>query len=150
MANTTDFRNKASDATSKAQDAAGKAVEAGQAAVGAAADKAREVGGEALKAGQHAVHAVGNAAENATNRVGESLQNLGQSVRQHGPDGGMLGTAAGTVASTLEQGGRYLQEEGLSGMADDLTSMIKKNPIPALLFGIGIGFLLARVTSSRS
>jgi hypothetical protein len=54
------------------------------------------------------------------------------------------------VASTLEQGGRYIQEEGLSGMTDDLTNLIKKNPIPALLFGIGIGFLLARVTSSRS
>jgi len=147
MANTTDVRNKTQDAAGKAQDAAGKAVEAGHAAVGVAADKAREVAGEAYRAGQHAAHAVGNAAENATNRVGESIQNLAQSVRQHVPDSGMLGSAAGTVASGLEQGGRYIQEEGLSGMTDDLTNLIKKNPIPALLIGIGVGFLLARVTS---
>jgi len=148
--NTTEFRNKAQDATGKAQDAAGKALEAGQAAAGAVADKAREVGSEAWKAGQHAASAVGNAAENATSRVGESFQNLAQTVRQSTPNQGMLGSAAESVASGLEQGGRYLQQEGLSGMTDDLTNMIKRNPIPALLVGIGIGFLLARVTSSRS
>jgi len=145
--NATDARNKAQDAAGKAQDAAGKAVEAGQSAAGAVADRAREVTGEALRAGQHAAHAVGNAAENATSRVGEGIQGLAHSVRQHSPESGMLGSAADTVASGLEQGGRYIQSEGLSGMSDDLSALIKRNPIPALLVGIGVGFLLARVTS---
>jgi hypothetical protein len=35
-------------------------------------------------------------------------------------------------------------------MAGDLTNMIKNNPIPSILIGVGIGFLLARLTSSRS
>jgi len=147
---TTDPRGKAHEASGKAQDAAGRAVEAGQAAVGAVVDKAKDAAGDAVKAGQHAAHAVGNAADAATGQVGQGVQSLAQSVRQHGPDGGMLGSATDTVASTLEQGGRYLQEEGLTGMADDLTTLIKRNPIPALLVGIGIGFLLARLTSSRS
>jgi len=33
-------------------------------------------------------------------------------------------------------------------MGDDITNMIRRNPIPALLVGIGIGFLLARATRS--
>jgi hypothetical protein len=33
-------------------------------------------------------------------------------------------------------------------MADDLSGVIRRNPIPALLIGIGIGFLLARSTRS--
>jgi len=147
---TTDPRGKAHEQAGKAQDAAGRVVEAGREAAGAVVDKARDAAGDAVKAGQHAAHAVGNAADAATGQVGAGVQSLAQSVRQHGPDGGMLGTATDTVASTLEQGGRYLQEEGLTGMADDLTSLIKRNPIPALLVGIGIGFLLARLTSSRS
>jgi len=61
-----------------------------------------------------------------------------------------MGQATETVANTIERGGQYLQQEGLSGMADDLTTMIKRNPIPALLLGVGIGFILARLTSSRS
>jgi len=35
-------------------------------------------------------------------------------------------------------------------MVNDLTSLIKNNPVPAVLIGIGIGFMLARLTSSRS
>jgi len=147
---TTESRNKAHEQAGKAQDAAGRAVEAGKEAVGAVVDRARDAAGDAVKAGQHAAHAVGNAADAATGQVGAGVQNLAQTVRQHGPDSGMLGQATDTVASTLEQGGRYLQEEGLTGMADDLTTLIKRNPIPALLVGVGIGFLLARLTSSRS
>jgi len=35
-------------------------------------------------------------------------------------------------------------------MMDDMTSLIKRNPIPALLLGLGVGFLIGRVLSSRS
>jgi hypothetical protein len=33
-------------------------------------------------------------------------------------------------------------------MAEDLTDLIKRNPIPAVLIGVGIGFLLAQLTRS--
>jgi hypothetical protein len=68
-------------------------------------------------------------------------------VREHAPSG-VMGTAASRVADTLESGGRYLREEGLRGMGEDLTELVRRNPIPALLIGIGVGFLLARVTRS--
>ena len=51
---------------------------------------------------------------------------------------------------TLENTGKYLEEEGLSGIASDVTALIKRNPIPALFIGIGVGFLLARACTSRS
>ena len=60
----------------------------------------------------------------------------------------MLGSAASAVADTLESSGRYLEESGLSGIGEDLTSMIRRNPVPALLVGIGLGFLIARATRS--
>jgi hypothetical protein len=60
----------------------------------------------------------------------------------------MLGSAASSVANTLESGGRYLQEEGLSGMANELTDLIKRNPIPALLLAVAVGVLIARATRS--
>lgn len=144
----TDVRNKTQEAAGKAQDAAGKAVEAGKEAAGAVVEKAKEAAGDALRAGQNAAQAVGHAADTATSKVGEGLQSLGHTVRERGPDNGMLGSATQSVAGSLEQGGRYLQQEGLSGVTDDLTNLIKRNPIPALLVGIGLGFLLARVTRS--
>jgi len=60
----------------------------------------------------------------------------------------MLGSAANRVADTLESGGKYLEQEGLSGMAGDLTDLVKKNPIPALLIAVAVGVLIARATRS--
>jgi hypothetical protein len=54
------------------------------------------------------------------------------------------------VAGALESSGRYLEEQGLSGIGEDLTNLIRRNPLPAILLGIGLGFLLARATTSRS
>jgi len=81
-------------------------------------------------------------------KVGSGLGSAATSLREHSPESGMLKTAAGKVADTLESSGRYLEQEGLSGMADDLTGMIKRNPIPSLLIALGVGFLLARATRS--
>jgi hypothetical protein len=60
----------------------------------------------------------------------------------------MLGSATSGVADALESGGRYLEEQGLSGLADDFTGTIKRNPIPAMLVAVAVGFLLARATRS--
>jgi hypothetical protein len=59
-----------------------------------------------------------------------------------------MGTVADRTARGLEDAGRYLQEEGLSGMADDFTDLIRRNPIPAVLIGIGLGFMIARACRS--
>jgi hypothetical protein len=58
-----------------------------------------------------------------------------------------LGAAASTLAGGLESGGHYLQEEGLQGIAADVTNMIRRNPVPAMLVGVAVGFLIARVTA---
>jgi hypothetical protein len=62
----------------------------------------------------------------------------------------MLGSATRTVADTLEGAGKYLEDKNLSGMMDDVTGLIKRNPIPAVLLGLGIGFLVGRALSSNS
>jgi hypothetical protein len=40
-----------------------------------------------------------------------------------------------------------LEEQGLSGIAEDVTEVVRRNPIPALFIAAGIGFLLARATT---
>jgi hypothetical protein len=92
--------------------------------------------------------AVGDKADSAVSAVGSGVQSVGETIREKGPQSGILGKATSGLASALETSGHYLEEQGLSGMADDVTSMIRRNPIPAVLIGIGIGFLLARATRS--
>jgi hypothetical protein len=110
-------------------------------------DQARETASNLADKARDAASAVGQKAENVTHRVGSGLESVAGSIREHAPSG-MVGSAAAHVADSLESGGRYLREEGLSGMGHDLTELIRRNPIPALLVGVGVGFLLARVTRS--
>jgi len=120
-----------------------------------AAETAHEMAGAARataaavaeKAGEAATY-LGNKAEGATAAVGSGMRSLAGTIRENLPHEGALGSASGAVASTLESGGRYLEHEGLKGIGNDVTNVIRRNPIPAVLIGIGIGFLIARAARS--
>jgi len=142
--------NSVQDTKSKAQDAAGKTADAARDLGHEAAQKAREIGHDLADAGRSAASAATKAVDNAASRTGEGISSLGDSVREYGPRQGMMGQATETVAQSFEKTGQYLKDEGFTGMTNDLTEMVKRNPLPALLFGIGVGFILARLTSSRS
>jgi hypothetical protein len=100
------------------------------------------------------VHAVGDSgttvgakAKDATAAVGSGMESLAGTIRETLPREGALGTASTSVAASLETGGKYLQQEGIPGMAKDVTNLIRRNPVPAILVGVGIGFLLAQVAA---
>jgi len=85
---------------------------------------------------------VGKKADDAAHVVAGGMKSLAKTLR----DTESLGAASCAVADTLESGGRYLQESGLSGIGTDVGKMVRKNPIPAFFIGIGLGFLIARAT----
>jgi len=113
-----------------------------------ATEKAKEAAAQVGQAASNTASAIGHKAEDMTAAAGRGMQSLGEKVRAKGPESGVLGTATEKVAGGLESAGNYLEEKNLSGMAEDLTGMIRRNPIPALLIGIGLGFLLARTLRS--
>jgi hypothetical protein len=134
----------------KAQEAGTAVAEKAQDYASAAAEKAREAASTvAGKAGEMASN-VGQRADDAAATVGGGMKSLAGTIRENAPQSGVFRTASSTVAETLEDSGRYLQEHGLSGMGRDLTDMIRRNPLPALLIGIGLGYLIAQATRPRS
>jgi ElaB/YqjD/DUF883 family membrane-anchored ribosome-binding protein len=109
-----------------------------------AEDAAHRAGEWARGAGERAQelgHEAREATDGAIASVGKGMSNLAGSVREHAPAEGMLGSAATTVAGQLEASGKYLQQHGVGEMADDLTRMVRKNPVPSLLVAFGVGFL---------
>jgi ElaB/YqjD/DUF883 family membrane-anchored ribosome-binding protein len=105
---------------------------------------AENVKDKAKQAGEY----VRDKADQAVSSTGKGMESLASTVRDRGPQEGILGKATAGVADTLDRTGQYLDEHGVSGMVDDLTSMIKNHPLPAILIGVGIGFMLARLTTS--
>ena len=83
----------------------------------------------------------------AATGVGSGMKSLGDTIREKGPQSGILGSASSTVGGAMSSAGSYLEDRGLSGIGGDLTELIRRNPIPSMLLGVGLGFLLARMTS---
>lgn len=114
-----------------------------------AVNKGKEVGATvAQKAGQ-AASFVGKKADDATAAVGSGMKSLAGSIRDKTPEHGIVGAAGAAIADTLESSGRYLEHQGLSGIGDDVTNLVRRNPLPAILCAVGVGYLLARALTPR-
>jgi len=140
----------ASDVKNKAQDFGSAAMSQAKDTASHLTDKARDAASGVADQARGAADYVGRRAEDATSAAGGSLKSLASQVRQNAPHEGVIGSAATYAAGALDRTGDYLREQGLSGMAEDFTGLIRRNPIPALLIGVAFGFLVARATSRRS
>jgi phage-related minor tail protein len=143
MSNATTAKRDAMNEADKARDSASGAVDKAKDAASGVMDKAKDAASHAGQAVSSAASAVGHKVDDTAGSVGSGMKNLGSQVREQGPNKGILGQATSAVAGALDSAGGYLEDKKLSGMGQDLTEMIKRNPIPALFLGVGLGFLLA-------
>lgn len=109
-------------AMDEAKDAVSTGVHTAQQKLGETVDRAKEAASNVADSVSNAANYVGQKAEDATCRVGETLENTGH----------------------------YLKEEGLQHMASDMSNMIRRNPIPAMVLGVGLGYLLAQACARRN
>jgi len=110
-----------------------------------AGEKVQQAASAAMSKAQEMAQTASQRVDEATASLGERVRSAGSSLRDRGPHEGMLGSATGAVADSLEHTGRYIQEEGIVGMAEDVAELIRRNPIPAMFVGVGIGFMLAKM-----
>jgi ElaB/YqjD/DUF883 family membrane-anchored ribosome-binding protein len=150
MANTSTKQNQRNDFGTESQGSSNLTEQARGVAENVK-DKAKQAGDYVRdKAGQ-AGEFVRDKADQAATSTGKGMESLAGTIRDRGPQAGVLGKATSTVADTLDRTGKYLEDQGMSGMVDDLTTLVRNHPLPAVLIGIGVGFMLARLTtSSRS
>src|SRR5919197_3807274 len=90
--------------------------------------------------------AASTAANQATAAVGEQLGSLADVIRDKAPHEGTAGRAASAVAEKLGAAGSYLQETKVEHVAGDVTDLIRRYPMPALLMAFGVGYFVARST----
>jgi len=154
MANTTtgskgnETRGTGGQGFDKAKDAASNVADKARDVASQAVDKAKDAASHVGEMVSNAASTAGRKADDFTSSAGTSIKNFGDTIRENAPREGVLGTAAKTAADTTKQVGRYLEEEGLSGMMEDVTKLIKRNPVPAILVGVGLGVLIGRLMRS--
>lgn len=124
--------------------AAGKAQEA----VASVGEMASHAGSAVGAMANQAACDVGKKADQITASAGVGIQELGDRLSQHAPHAGVLGSASQAVAKTVRDGGEYLEGAKLSGMTEDLAQLVRRNPIPAILIAIGLGWFVGRKLGS--
>jgi ElaB/YqjD/DUF883 family membrane-anchored ribosome-binding protein len=112
-------------------------------------ERAKDMASNVAEKARDVAANVGERTDDAFSSVGERISNWGSSLREAAPREGMIGSAAQTVAGQLETGGHYIQEHGLSGIAEDVTAVIRRNPITALCVGFSLGCVIGMALSSR-
>ena len=136
--NQSQIKDKAKEVASNVADTTSSLADKARDVGNMAADKARDVGNKAVEK-----------TDDALGSVAGGLKHAATSLRDTVPDKGVVHNAAEPVANALESSGRYLEEKGLAGIGTDVTELIRRNPIPALLLAVGVGYLLASATRSR-
>lgn len=118
---------------------------------GVAQKAAHEVSEAARKGAQsaqemaaHGASAVGKSADDMTGSAGAGIKGYGDQLRSQSSDHGVMGHASQAAGEFLHDTGEYIENAKLSGMAEDITDVIKQHPVPSVLVGIGLGVLLGR------
>jgi hypothetical protein len=138
------------DLRSKVEHAGAACMDQAKGLASAVMDQAQETASSMAHTVGTASATVGEKAKDTAAAIGSGMESLAGSIRHNLPREGLLGTASSSVAESLEGGGRYLQQQGLGGITKDIADLIRRNPVPALLVGVGIGFLLVKVAARGS
>ena len=84
------------------------------------------------------------AADRTTQRAGEALESAADRLRERLPQDGAAGAASDAASRGVKQASRLLQQQGLSGIVEDLEVLMRRYPLQTLLIGVGCGDLLSR------
>jgi hypothetical protein len=137
MSNSTRMPNVNNDewtqAEAKAHDAAVNVGEMASHAASAVGELACQAAGDVAKK-----------ADDMTARAGVGIQGLSDRLGQNVPHAGMLGTASQAVVRSIHGGGEYLEGAKLTGMTEDIAHVVRRNPIPAVLIALGLGWFVGR------
>lgn len=81
---------------------------------------------------------VSEKANTAITSMGEKMTDMGHALRDKVPN------SLQPYAESIERAGQYLQRQDLGDFVNDLSGIIRRHPMPAMLTGVALGFFLAR------
>jgi len=80
---------------------------------------------------------------NAASEVREGITNFVDGVKKKIPSDAVR-KVSDTACEVTEQVRGYIEDRGIRGLTDDVTDIIRRYPMPALLCGVLFGVFLAR------
>lgn len=101
-------------------------------AVGAVGERVRDLGTN-----------VNTGAEQVRTSVAEGMESVAETIQHRAPEEGPLASAATSTADNVESAANYVRDNDFAKMSQDLAAIVRRYPLPALLVGVGLGYLMA-------
>jgi hypothetical protein len=90
------------------------------------------------------VRVFGKKADELAYNAGIGIQGLGDLLSKNSPEAGILRNASDAVAGVVKEGGKYLKDAKLTGLTEDVSHVIRRNPIQSVLIAAGVGWFIGR------
>lgn len=104
-----------------------------------------KTGEQVARKGEELVNKASDKARETAETVGERIAGASEAIqgklRETGKE---VGEVVSAVSDKVRSSAQYLEDSSVQEVVDDVTVLIKRYPIHAVLIGAGIGFLLAR------
>lgn len=145
MANSTSGQSSNGRESNGLRGVQSQVAEEGGRIMNAMSDKASEMADKAREIPERA----SARADAAIGTVGEKMHSVAGTLRNNAPKEGRVACAVEKVADTLDSGGDYLSDKGVTDIAHDVTGVVKRYPMQSLWIGLGLGFLVGKLASNR-
>lgn len=100
---------------------------------------------QVTRKGEELLTKAGDKARDTVETVGDKIAGASEAIqgklRETGKE---VGEVVNTVSEKVRSSAHYLEESSMQDVVEDVTVLIKRYPIHAIIIGAGIGFLLAR------
>lgn len=104
-----------------------------------------KTGEQVVRKGEEFVHKASDKARETAETVGERIAGASEAIQGKLRDTGKeVGEVVNAVSDKVRSSAQYLEDSSIQEVVEDVTVLIKRYPIHAVLIGAGIGFLLAR------
>lgn len=108
--------------------------------------EALEKTGEQLtRKGEDFINKASDKARETAESVGDKIAGASEAIQGKLKETGKeVGEVVTAVSDKVRSSAQYLEDSSVQEVVEDVTTLIKRYPIHAILIGAGIGFLLAR------
>jgi hypothetical protein len=96
---------------------------------------------QAKKGSRRVAERVAERIDETTSRVGRGVESAGEATRER------VTHAADDIADKAASFGGYLQDHEVAGMANDVANVVRRYPVQSMMVGLGLGFMIGRMTS---
>ncbi len=87
--------------------------------------------------------------QSTSSYVSSTIDSIGNAISEYLPNSEVFAKSGKAITDSFKTAEGYFKNHDMKAMSEDLTNVVKRNPLPSVWLGVGIGFLLGTTLNRR-